>query len=124
MALDRLGDWERFHRQVKRHIVSYTIPQYENEDAQQDQVGAWTAGDCIRAIQRYVTRSGKGQRGPKEELRDLLKIAHYAQLAYEKLKDELGGQPDVYTVSFAEQDGGNAMENDRETKTSGRRGDE
>ena len=34
-------------------------------------------------------------RGTKEQLRDLLKVAHYAQFAYDKLRAELG-ESDVY----------------------------
>ena len=98
MALDRLGDWERFHRQVMRHIVSYTIPQYEDEDAQNDQAGAWSAAQCVESIRRYVNRFGKGQRGNKEALRDMLKIAHYACIAYFKLRAELN-EPDLHSRS-------------------------
>lgn len=93
--LDRVGDWKRFHRQMLLHIEQYTIPQYQSEDAQQDQVGAWTSRDCVKNMQRYINRHGKNTRGNKECLRDMLKIAHYAQLGYDKLKEELG-EGDVY----------------------------
>ena len=88
-----------------KHIVQYTIPQYQNEDNERDQVGAWTADDCMNAIKRYVNRYGKGLRGPTEELRDLIKIAHYAQFCYDKRKKELKCN-DVYVVSKPENYGG------------------
>jgi hypothetical protein len=95
MALDRLGDWDRFSLQVLKHIKGYTIPQYQSQDAEQDQVNIWTAADCVTAIRKYTSRFGKNSRGSKEALRDLLKIAHYAQFAYDKLKQELN-EKDVY----------------------------
>lgn len=93
--LDRAGDWQRFHQQMLRHIEEYTRPQYENEDNTVDQVGAYCSEDCIRAINRYMARFKRNYRGNREQLRDMLKIAHYAQFAYDKLKDELG-ENDVY----------------------------
>jgi len=93
--LDRLGEWKTFSDQVEKHVTEYTIPQYQNEDDQADQVGAWTAEDCKKAMERYINRFGKGARGSVEALRDMLKVAHYAQLCYDKLKAELDEQ-DVY----------------------------
>ena len=93
--LDRKKNWKEFSEQVEKHISEYTIPQYQSEDAHQDQVGAWTAEDCKKAIERYTNRFGKNLRGSKEALRDALKIAHYAQFMYDKLKADLN-EPDVY----------------------------
>lgn len=87
--LDRLGDWDRFSYQVLRHIEEYTIPQYQSSDGD-DQVQGFTAHDCIQNMKRYINRFGVGTRGPAEELRDILKIAHYASFAYEKRAKELG----------------------------------
>ena len=92
---DRINDWKMFSEQMERHIMEYTIPQYQNEDAKTDQVGAWDSATCVENIRRYVNRAGKNLRGSKEALRDMLKVAHYAQFAYEKLKAELD-EPDVY----------------------------
>lgn len=87
--MDRIRDWEKFNRQMTAHIEQYTIPQYQNENNTADQVGAWTSNDCVTSMQRYINRHGKNLRGPREALRDMLKIAHYAQLAYDKLRCEL-----------------------------------
>lgn len=92
---DRLGEWKEFSGQMARHIELYTIPQYQDDDAGRDQVGSWTATECINSIQRYVNRFGKNARGNREALRDMLKVAHYAQFAYDKLREELG-EPNVY----------------------------
>ena len=80
--MDRIRDWQEFSKQMEKHIKEYTIPQYQNEDRKEDQVNIWTAKDCINAIKKYTSRFGKNVRGPKEALRDMLKIAHYAQLAW------------------------------------------
>jgi hypothetical protein len=37
---------------------------------------------CIKAIEKYVKRYGKNMRGDEEQVRDFLKIAHYAALAW------------------------------------------
>lgn len=93
--LDRIKDWEKFSDQIKLHIKQYTIPQYQSEDNESDQVGILTSTECSVKMKYYLARFGKGQRGDKEQLRDMLKLAHYAQFTYNKLKEELGG-PDVY----------------------------
>jgi hypothetical protein len=87
-VIDREGDWLMFEDQVRRHIKFYANPQYHNETGD-DQVENWDALDCINAITRYTSRAGRNARGPREQLRDCLKIAHYAQLAYDKFKKEL-----------------------------------
>jgi hypothetical protein len=87
--LNRVRDWDLFAAQVREHIIDYTLKQYHNPDGD-DQATAFTADECVHQhIKRYVNRFGKCVRGPKEELRDLLKIAHYASFAYEKRAKEL-----------------------------------
>lgn len=84
--LNRLEDWKRFSRFVEAHIVNYTIPQYQSSDDEEDQINIWTSEDCVRAIRRYCARFGKSARGNDEALRDMLKIAHYAQFAFDKMR--------------------------------------
>jgi hypothetical protein len=93
-VIDRVRDWQLFHPQVTKHIIHYTLPQYHNPDGD-DQLATFTAQDCVKQIQRYANRCGRNSRGPTESLRDMLKICHYAQCAYDKLKAELG-VGDVY----------------------------
>jgi hypothetical protein len=78
----RAMEWVNFSARVINHIEDYTVPQYG--DLPDDQVSEWTAAQCVENVKRYCNRFGKGQRGSEEELRDLLKMAHYACLAYSK----------------------------------------
>ena len=94
--LDRLGEWKKFNEQIEKHIAEYTIPQYQDESGEKDQVGIWTAEDCNNAIARYAIRFGKNARGNREAMRDMIKVAHYAQLCYDKLKVELNELTDIY----------------------------
>ncbi len=73
-----------FSEIVKDHINNYTIPQYG--DAPTDEVEQWTADQCVTAIQKYTKRFISSRRGRLETLRDMVKIAHFAQLAFDKMK--------------------------------------
>lgn len=83
MTAQRTKDWDEFAAKVADHIENYTVPQYG--DAPNDNVEAWSAQDCIAQVQKYAARFGNNQRAGQEEL-DLMKIAHYAQLAMGKMK--------------------------------------
>lgn len=94
--LSRSADWAIFCVQVQRHIKQYAEVQYANsEDTLTDQVGMYTPEECMLAIDKYRNRFRRGVRGPVEQLRDMLKIAHYAQRCYYKLKEEYKCE-DVY----------------------------
>lgn len=95
MAMNRVAEWRKFSEQEEKHIIEYTEPQYLSEDKKTDQVNCWTAEECATAMKRYLNRFGSNLRGPKEALRDMLKVAHYAQFAYNKIKEELE-EGDVY----------------------------
>jgi hypothetical protein len=84
---DRLKEWEAFQREVEKHIRTYTLKQYGNPEGD-EQVDAWDFKACIDAIRRYVARAGRGARSKEEQLRDCLKIAHYASFAYFKWMKE------------------------------------
>lgn len=75
--------FEWFANQVIEHIETYTVPQYG--DYPNDQVEEWTPELCIAQISKYSARFGKNSR-EGQELLDLIKIAHYAQIAYSKMK--------------------------------------
>lgn len=78
---NRGEEWGRFSKAVSDHIEQYTVPQFG--DKPDDQLHTdWTDSDCILAIKKYANRAGKNSRGPEEDLRDLLKIAHYACVAW------------------------------------------
>lgn len=94
MEYDRLKQWKHFDEQMQRHIETYTLEQYGNPEGQ-EQVDGFTVSDCWTNMERYFNRRRANTRGNREKLRDLIKLAHYAQLAYDKLRAELG-EPDVY----------------------------
>ena len=83
--LGRIGDWIRFSKQQVKHLEQYVIPQYQMRNG----TGIESAEACVRTIKKYANRFGKGQRDNKEALRDMLKIAHIGQVAYDRLKKEL-----------------------------------
>jgi len=87
MPVDRINDWKRFSRKVLAHVKGYTIPQYETKEGD-DQVERFTSRDCVQNIKRYINRFDTNVRGESETLRDLLKVAHYSQFAYDKFKAE------------------------------------
>lgn len=85
MTAQRTKDWNEFAAKVADHIENYTVPQYG--DAPNDNVESWSAQDCIAQVQKYAARFGTNQRVGQEQL-DLMKIAHYAQLANAKLEQK------------------------------------
>ena len=72
-------DWERFSDDVNYHILTYVIPQYG--DKGEDIASDYTLEDCVRNMKKYLARSGRNSRPGQDQL-DLVKIAHYAQMAY------------------------------------------
>jgi len=91
---NRIRQWDRFNDQVLDHIERYTLEQYGSEEGT-EQIDLFTTEDCWTNIQRYYNRRGSNVRGTKEALRDIIKVAHYAQFIYDKLKVELS-EGDVY----------------------------
>lgn len=81
----RGSEWSRFADQVLEHIEMYTVPQYG--DKPDDNVEEWDSYDCMKQVSKYLKRLKTGQR-PGERKRDLLKIAHYTQMAHDKLNVE------------------------------------
>jgi hypothetical protein len=84
---------------VYRHIKEYTIPQY-GDMAGSEQINEFTVEDCFKNMMRYINRRNSNTRGNKEKLRDIIKIAHYANFAYDKLSRELG--EDIYPDASVE----------------------
>jgi hypothetical protein len=82
MISNREKDFFDFSSKVLDHIAFYTVLQYG--DAPNDQVENWTPEQCVKQIGKYVARFESNQRGEKEKLLDLIKIAHYAGIAYIK----------------------------------------
>ena len=86
----RSEEWAGFSDIVHNHIVSYTIDQYGDKGV--DLTSSMSKVDILKQIEKYVMRNtaGKNKRGHLEELRDCLKIAHYACMLFYKhdLSDE------------------------------------
>lgn len=82
--MSKRGDnWLRFSEEVRHHVDNYTVPQYG--DAGEDRATHYTAEECIKQVEKYTARFGRNQR-PGQQRLDLLKAAHYIQLAAEKLE--------------------------------------
>lgn len=77
--------WDLFAAIVAQHVVEYTVPQYG--DYPHDQVTNFSVHDMNVQLKRYCNRLESNARGEEETLRDYLKIANYAGLAYLKLAD-------------------------------------
>lgn len=84
---DRINQWNKFCLQVNKHIEQYTLKQYGSEVGA-EQIDNFTIEDCWTNIQRYYNRRNSNVRGDKEKLRDVIKVAHYSQFIYNKLKEE------------------------------------
>lgn len=80
----RGNKWNEFAEQVFRHIEEYTVPQYGDEG--EDQITDYSCEDCITMVKKYANRYGTNAREGQQEL-DFLKMAHYAQCAYDKYRE-------------------------------------
>ena len=86
MSISEKGkDWIKFSNDVAAHIETYVVPQYG--DKHEDECKEYTSADCLQQIKKYAARHGKNSRPGQDKL-DLIKIAHYAQMAAEKLDDK------------------------------------
>lgn len=83
---NRAEHFMAFAIEVERHIEGYTVPQYG--DYPDDQMTEATLEDIKHDMMRYVNRLGRNARGPEEAQRDMLKLAHYAQIARDKMREE------------------------------------
>ena len=86
MELSKRGKaWTEFAEDVVNHIEQYTVPQYGDEP--DDNVEEWDSYDCMKQVEKYLKRLKTSQR-PGERRLDLMKMAHYIQLAHQKLTVE------------------------------------
>ena len=77
--------WKEFSLKVLKHIEEYTVPQYGDRD--NDSVSLWDSKETLTNISRYVKRFGQNSR-PYQDLLDMVKMAHYACLAHDKMERE------------------------------------
>ena len=82
----RGDDWQEFADKVNSHIENYTVPQYG--DKGEDQASEYGSAEHVLQAKRYLARYGKNTR-PGQEVMDLIKTAHYCQMAAMELTKEL-----------------------------------
>jgi hypothetical protein len=83
--MTRLHDWTIFSGAVAAHVKNYTVAQYGDKGS--DLATEYTVQDCLSQAKKYLARHGRNERPGQDEL-DLLKMAHYVQMAYTKLKEQ------------------------------------
>ncbi len=109
---ERAKDWYAFSDAVVQHIDAYTVPQYGDKGA--DQASDYTAEGHVQQARKYLARFGRSSR-PGEERLDLMKAAHYLQMAWMEMGNEAGA-----TAGEAVREGTATEESQRgQTKSSG-----
>lgn len=85
---NRSDEWNYFSNEVHDHIEQYTVPQYG--DAPDDLASSYSKADIDNQLRKYVTRqcNGGNKRGHDDNMRDYIKIAHYACMAYAQMKNK------------------------------------
>lgn len=78
-------EWVSFAVEVLLHIENYTVPQYG--DKGEDNLTDWLPGDCLKQTGKYASRHGRNSR-EQQDLLDILKSAHYSQVAFTKLTED------------------------------------
>lgn len=81
--------WIGFSDLVLRHIEDYAIPQYGDFGDKSDQASQLTIEQIKSFLEKHVSRIQKNKRGELEDVRDCLKIAHYACFLHNILSNEL-----------------------------------
>lgn len=81
---ERERQWLEFSDAIAKHLREYTVPQYG--DVGEDEITGYSVEDCVTQISKYAKRYGSNSRQGQQEL-DFMKMAHYAQCAWEKYSD-------------------------------------
>ena len=74
--MTKLEQWLQFSALVEEQISKYVMPQYG--DFPDKMVRKFTSEKIQGKLEHYVYRIGKSSRGQEDEIRDILKIAHFA----------------------------------------------
>ena len=83
MQLSNRGrEYAEFSKLMMDHIENYTVKQYG--DMPDDQAYEWSRDSCVENIKKYCNRWEGNMRGEEDRKLSLLKIAHYACIAYFK----------------------------------------
>lgn len=81
---ERERQWLEFSDAIAKHLREYTVPQYG--DVGEDEITDYSVEDCVQQISKYAKRYGSNSREGQQHL-DFMKMAHYAQCAWEKYTD-------------------------------------
>lgn len=94
--------WDVFGGIVAMHIDGYAIDKYG--DFPTDPLTEKTAEDCMQQIQKYMDRYNFPEHTEADRLFDLLKIAHYASVAFLKLRgyEELFVKPEETSIDLTD----------------------
>lgn len=76
----RASDWKAFSQKVEDHIENYTVPQYG--DRGKDIASEYSREHCLAQVKKYLARAGRNSR-PEQDNLDLIKMAHYLQMAHD-----------------------------------------
>jgi hypothetical protein len=76
--------WIKFSEIALSHVKNYSEPQYGPDIKLNSDVE--NTKDCRKYIFKYLARAGSERRGRIEELRDLIKIAHFAQIGFDMME--------------------------------------
>lgn len=82
--MKKIEQWEMFSEYVIKHITEYANKQYG--DFPDKTIAKYDIVKIQAKLEAYVDRIGKGARGKDEEIRDCLKIAHFACYLFNLLK--------------------------------------
>jgi len=74
-----------FSEDVLDHVDNYTVLQYG--DAPNDMVETWTSTHVINQMQKYLKRMENNGRGEEDNLLSCKKLAHYACILNQKLRE-------------------------------------
>lgn len=93
----REDEFIEFGAVVEEHIKNYTIPQYG--DAPGDSVSKYTPEQCVMIMEKYCRRFQDNRRGRLEQLRDMVKISHFACITFWKMKPT---REEIYSIEMGE----------------------
>jgi hypothetical protein len=82
--MKKINQWEAFSKEMQSHIKEYANKQYG--DFPDKTIAKYDIVKIQAKLEAYVDRIGKGARGKDEEIRDCLKIAHFACYLFNLLK--------------------------------------
>ena len=81
IAPNKMVQWLEFNILVMDHLQTYVNEQY-GLGYPSETIAEWDESAIKMKLKAYVDRIGKSARGPEDELRDLLKIAHFCCFMY------------------------------------------